>query len=90
MTLFPATREFFRLTLHSFPAATAVSAEIGSNLTPSRPRGLLEGLVGREVRPDFGPNDVACDESSGIVRGPKGLPRFLTESRICAQDVEQN
>ncbi len=31
------------------------------------------------MRPDFGPNEVACDEGSGILHGPKGLPGFLTE-----------
>ncbi len=50
----------------------------------------MEGLVRREVRPDFGPDHVACYEGSGVVGRPKGFPRFLTKSGICAQNVEKN
>ncbi len=50
MILFPATWEFLRLVLHSFPAATADSVGNGSNLDSEKTEGLLEGLVDREVR----------------------------------------
>ncbi len=47
MTLFPATREFFRLALHSFPAGHRCLNRDWVEPDSEKPEGLLEGLVGR-------------------------------------------